>query len=87
MLYDEAEVLIVDEPTSARDPLAEFKIYETLRELAKDKIVIRVTQRLYNLKLADDLIVMQNDGILEKRSHAELKAKEGEDHCMFEKQH
>lgn len=86
MFFKEAEVLIVDEPTSAIDPLAEFKIFEALRQVAKEKIVILVTHRLYNLKLADQIVVMSEGGIIERGAHHELIELGGEYKRMFEKQ-
>lgn len=86
MLFNESEVIIVDEPTSAIDPLAEHKIFETLKELAKDKIVILVTHRLYNLKIADQIVVMERGQVVEKGSHDDLVIRNGQYAKMLSKQ-
>ncbi|MCE7992581.1 MAG: ABC transporter ATP-binding protein [Roseivirga sp.] len=86
MFFKEAEVLIVDEPTSAIDPLSEHNIFENLRELARDKIVILVTHRLYNLKIANQVVVMSGGKIVERGSHDELVALDGQYAQMLNKQ-
>lgn len=86
MFFKEAEVLIVDEPTSAIDPLSEHKIFENLKELASDKIIVLVTHRLYNLKLADQVVVMEGGAIVEKGSHDDLAAAQGKYARMLSKQ-
>ncbi len=84
--YKDAEIIILDEPTSSIDPLAEHKIFSQLNALKKNKIIILVTHRLYNLKMADKIIVMDAGRIIEKGTHEELVTKEGIYKRMFEKQ-
>jgi ATP-binding cassette, subfamily B, bacterial len=84
--YRDAEIVILDEPTSDIDPLAEYDIFARFRELARDKIVILVTHRLYNLKVADRIIVMDEGRVAEQGSHEELMSREGLYFKMFEKQ-
>ncbi|GAB5522677.1 MAG: ABC transporter ATP-binding protein [Roseivirga sp.] len=86
MFFNEAEVLIVDEPTSAIDPLSEHKIFENLKELRQDKIIVLVTHRLYNLKMADQVVVMSEGRLVEKGSHNELVARNGQYTQMLSKQ-
>jgi ATP-binding cassette subfamily B protein len=84
--YKDAEVIILDEPTSAIDPLAEYEIFMQLRGMAKDKILILITHRLYNLKMADCIFVMNNGEIIEQGHHEKLMAIKGKYYQMFEKQ-
>lgn len=86
MFFNEAEVLIADEPTSAIDPLAEHVIFQALKEMAKDKIVILVTHRLYNLKIADKIVVVEGGRIIEEGTHEELISEEGKYAKMLSKQ-
>ncbi len=84
--YKDAELIILDEPSSSIDPLAEAKIFEHFRELAKDKILILVTHRLYNLKIADKIVVLHEGGIEEEGTHQELIELNKRYKDMFEKQ-
>lgn len=86
MFFKQAEVLIVDEPTSAIDPLSEHKIFENLKELGKNKIIVLVTHRLYNLKMADQVVVMSGGMVVEKGAHDELVALDGQYAQMLTKQ-
>ncbi len=84
--YKNAEIIILDEPSSAIDPLAEATIFEHFRTLAKDKILVLVTHRLYNLKMADKIVVLQKGRVVEVGSHDALVAQKGLYWEMFEKQ-
>lgn len=86
MFLNEAEVLIVDEPTSAIDPLAEHRIFENLKKMAGDKIIVLVTHRLYNLKMADQVVVLSHGAVVEKGSHEELVLNNGQYARMLSKQ-
>lgn len=72
-----ASLIVLDEPTSALDAQAEFEIFNQIRTIAKDKMVILITHRLYNLKIADYLYVMQDGRIAEEGSFNELITKNG----------
>lgn len=85
-IYRDAEIMVMDEPTSAIDPLAEHTIFHNFRKIAEEKILVLVTHRLYNLKLADEIIVMDHGRIIESGSHPDLLAKKGHYFKMFEKQ-
>ena len=84
--YKDAEIIILDEPSSSIDPLAEAEIFEHFKTLAKDKILILVTHRLYNLKIADKIVVLNNGEIVEEGTHLDLVEKKGLYSDMFEKQ-
>ena len=73
----EASLIVLDEPTSALDAQAEFDIFKQLKSIASNKMVILVTHRLYNLKIADYLYVMKEGQIAEHGSFDELIKKEG----------
>lgn len=84
--YKDADVIILDEPTSFIDPIAEEDIFTNLREVAKDKILILITHRIYNLKMADNIIVMDKGNIVEQGNHKELIKQDGLFKEMFDKQ-
>lgn len=79
----EFEIAILDEPSSALDPIAEYKMYENLIEITKDKTVIYISHRLSSAVLSDRIIVLGDGGILQMGTHAELMSEEGEYKTMF----
>ena len=84
--YKDAEILILDEPTSFIDPLAEDTIFQNIKKNTKDKITILITHRIYNLKLADKIVVLHRGNLVETGNHETLLAKNGLYAKMFEKQ-
>ena len=77
------EIAILDEPSSALDPIAEYKMYENLINVTKDKTVIYISHRLSSAVLSDRIYVLGNGTILESGSHSELMAQGGEYSKMF----
>lgn len=77
------QIAILDEPSSALDPIAEYKMYEKLIEVTKNKTVIYISHRLSSAVLSDRIYVLGNGTILESGSHAELMAQNGEYSKMF----
>lgn len=78
--------LILDEPTSQLDPIAESNLYEEFLELAKEKTTIFVTHRLASTRVTDRILVLANGRIAENGSHQELMNKKGIYAEMFESQ-
>ncbi len=70
-------VLILDEATSALDNESERHIQKSLEELAKDRTTIVIAHRLSTIRNADEIIVIDDDGIRERGCHGELLAKDG----------
>ena len=77
------EIAILDEPSSALDPIAEYKMYENLIDVTRDKTVIYISHRLSSAVLSDRIIVIGNGTILESGSHSELMDLNGEYSKMF----
>lgn len=73
-----SDIYILDEPSSALDPIAEYEMLCKCYELIKNNIGIFITHRLFNIKrMASQIIVLNNGEIVEKGSHDELMASEG----------
>lgn len=70
-------ILILDEATSALDNVTEMQIQASLEELAKGRTVIVVAHRLSTIQNADEILVMTQEGIAERGTHAELVEKNG----------
>lgn len=77
------QIAILDEPSSALDPIAEYKMYENLIKVTENKTVIYISHRLSSAVLSDRIYVLGNGTILESGSHAELMANGGEYSKMF----
>ena len=77
------EVAILDEPSSALDPIAEYKMYENLIDVTKDKTVIYISHRLSSAVLSDRILVLDGGNIAEDGSHEELMKKGGIYSQMF----
>ncbi|MET3847706.1 ABC transporter ATP-binding protein [Paenibacillus sp. OAE614] len=72
MYYKDADIIFLDEPTSAIDPLAENEIYKQFFEVSKGKTSIILTHRLGLCKLVDKIIVLDDGEIKEIGTHDEL---------------
>jgi len=70
--YREHELIILDEPTAAIDPVEEVKIYEQFAEISKNKTAVVVTHRLGSVKFADRIVVMDRGKIIGEGSHEQL---------------
>lgn len=70
--YRQHELIVLDEPTAAIDPVEETKIYKRFAEIAKNNTAVVVTHRLGSIKFADRIIVMQKGRIVGVGSHEEL---------------
>ena len=69
-------ILILDEATSALDNVTENYIQDSLDELCKNRTTIVVAHRLSTIKNADEIIVMDRDGIQERGTHTQLLEKD-----------
>ena len=70
-------ILILDEATSALDNESERWIQKSLEELSKNRTTITIAHRLSTIRDADEIIVITEDGIAERGTHAELLAQHG----------
>ena len=85
-LYRIHDIVVLDEPTAAIDPLEESRIYRKFIEISKGKTAIIVTHRLGSTKIADRVIVMDKGRIADIGSHYELMQREGLYADMFNAQ-
>ena len=85
-LIEKVDLLILDEPTSAMDPIAEHAIFQHLRNEIGDRIIVLITHRLYNLKLADHIYVMDQGTVAESGSFSQLMESRGAFANIYDKQ-
>lgn len=76
-LLADGDVLVLDESTSAIDSLSEKIIQDTLRKLAKTKIVIVIAHRLSTIQQADHIYVLDHGHVAEEGNHPSLMRKKG----------
>ena len=77
------KLLILDEATSALDNVTEMQIQASLEELSKGRTVIVVAHRLSTVKNADEIIVIDKTGIVERGSHEQLLELDGEYNKLY----
>ncbi|MGN0524932.1 ABC transporter ATP-binding protein [Eubacterium sp.] len=77
------DVAILDEPSSALDPIAESEMYDNLTRVTENKTVVYISHRLSSAALADRIIVLEKGSIIESGSHSELMALNGKYTEMF----
>src|SRR5690606_4431918 len=82
----DVQTVIMDEPSSALDPIAEYQLYESIRENCGDKTVIFISHRLSSAVLADQIYLFEDGCIIEAGTHRQLMQQGGRYAEMFRKQ-
>lgn len=72
VFYKNAGLMILDEPSSALDPIAEYQLNHAMLSATMDKTVIFISHRLSTTRIADRIIMLENGKIVEQGSHEEL---------------
>lgn len=83
MFAKDFDLAILDEPSSALDPIAESKMYDSLMEGTKNKTVIYISHRLSSATRSDNIFVFANGALIEQGNHEELMTLNGEYCKMF----
>lgn len=83
MFASNFDVAILDEPSSALDPIAEYKMYKNLIDATKNKTVIYISHRLSSAVLSDNIFVLENGTVIESGAHNKLMEINGEYAKMF----
>ena len=71
-LYKEPQILVLDEPTAALDPLAENDIYQRYESMTKGKTSLFISHRLASTQFCDRILFLANGKIAEEGTHQEL---------------
>ncbi len=82
-MREEADILVLDEPTAALDALAEQAVFERFRALTRGRTAIVISHRFPTVRMADHILVIEHGRIVEQGSHAELIAANGKYSHMF----
>ncbi len=84
--YKDSDILILDEPTAALDPMAEQEVFNQFAHLGQDKIAVFVSHRLSSATTADKIVVLEQGEVCEMGTHAELMAAQGKYCTLFSTQ-
>lgn len=82
----EPRILILDEATSAVDPIVEREVIAAINEFAKDHIVVLIAHNLVSVQDADKIFVVSNGRLLQEGTHEELMARDGLYRTMWTKE-
>lgn len=68
----DADILVLDEPTSAMDAAAEAEIFDRLREQTPNQMAVLISHRFSTVRMADTIIVLQHGVVIEQGTHQDL---------------
>jgi ATP-binding cassette subfamily B protein len=82
-MREEADILVLDEPTAALDAEAEHAVFQRFRQLSEGRTTIVISHRFPTVRMAQRIIVLEQGQLIEHGSHAELIAHGGKYAQMF----
>ena len=71
-LYRQAPILILDEPTAALDPQAEYEVYEKLNHISENRTAIFISHRMSSCRFCGRILVLDGGRLVQEGSHEEL---------------
>ncbi len=83
VFYRDNEIMLMDEPSSALDPIAEYGLNKAMQEAAKNKAVVYISHRLSTTRDADNIYMLEHGQIIEEGTHDELLMKKGKYEQMW----
>ena len=82
----DAQVLVLDEPTSAMDPKAEYEVFSSFRQQLQGRSAILISHRFSTVRMADRIYVLDRGSIIESGGHEDLLKSQGTYAQLFEMQ-
>lgn len=71
-LYKDSPFILLDEPTAALDPIAEYEVYSAFDEMVSGKTAVYISHRLSSCRFCNDIVVFDKGRIVQRGSHSEL---------------
>jgi len=85
-MREDAQLIVLDEPTAALDARSEYEVFQRFSELTNNKSAMLISHRFSTVRMADRILVLDKGEIIEMGSHEELLKKEGRYASLFELQ-
>ena len=83
-LYKDSPFILLDEPTAALDPVAEYEVYSAFDEMVSGKTAIYISHRLSSRRFCDDIVVFDQGQVVQRGNHSTLmEDKEGLYHALY----
>jgi ATP-binding cassette subfamily B protein len=72
-----SQLLVLDEPTAALDVQTEYDLYQRFHDLTRDRMTLLISHRFSTVRMADQIVVLQDGRVAEAGNHAQLMAQAG----------
>jgi ATP-binding cassette subfamily B protein len=82
----DAQIIVLDEPTSSMDAKAEYEVFQSFRQLVTGRAAILISHRFSTVRMADRIFVLKQGSIIEGGTHEELVRMGGTYARLFEMQ-
>jgi len=82
----DAQIIVLDEPTSSMDAKAEYEFFKNFRQLVSGRTAILISHRFSTVRMADRIYVLKHGNIIESGTHEELINRQGVYADLFERQ-
>lgn len=82
-MREDAQLMVLDEPTSAMDAEAEAEIFDRVRNMTDAQMAILISHRFSTVRMADRIVVLDKGRIIERGDHASLMAEQGQYAHLF----
>jgi len=85
-MREDAQPLVLDEPTAALDAQAEYEIYERFRDLTRGRTTLLISHRFSTVRMADHIVVLEHGRVFEQGPHDQLVTRGGTYAHLYEMQ-